>query len=970
MAKLNTRNLQAGIDLGTTNSAIAIMQPEGIIVPEVGGGEILLPSCVYFDEKKNFFVGQEALNKVNADDKINGHIEFKRKMGTNYAYSVNNINSNLRPEELSGLVLNKLRTVYNDYLGEELFTAVITVPAKFDLRACQATRIAAMGNYPKIHHLDKDLGELEKSHYYASFLHAEILMEPIAASLSYGLNNDNAINGNWLVYDFGGGTFDAAIVNNYNGGLNVKHHAGDNFLGGKNLDEALLEYIINEVLTKEYKYDLEGFFKLAKYTAPRAYMKWMVEKAKKELSTEKEVEIIIPRPEFTDNKGKSVKAVIPVTRAKYISLAGPIYLKSIEIVENLLMYNKLSRKDIDRIILVGGPTKFPWLKEQLETILKIGVDDAVDPMTAIAKGAAIQAALSSPQVSKHEEIIKINTKTPVDCFLDINSDKTTTEVDYLLSGRITAKNGSQNDIEAIIFERSDQMWSSGNITVGNDGTFIGQLLLNESELNNFHLKLLGKNGTSFALTPNEFQILHNKKEVGAHDIAPYSLNVTIKDGFCIPVVKKAARLPAEETETFQTTKDFLKENKNDIITIELTEGESVYAENNTKVGELIVSGHSLSRNLPVNSDLFITIKETPDRNVFASCYIPYTRQTFEAEIKIIQSKPTKDATVERINKLRDKFQSVKNDKELLEKSNMTVTLNKLKFDEKINELNQLSDKAESDDTDNLMKANQQVSENLQELEKVEHQIIFTKLKEQIEKIKFDKEIYQEFKDEIDDLEEKLSEAETNHNFRIARSIEQELLGYDLDNISFQFVAFLYYFSFTKLYDFQKIIIELNEMIRKELLKNIMLILNIPPEIQHRIDTFNNGIRTINNQMENGKLASISNILNTWEYSIKQIYNDNINRNDTYPDRDYEEVIKILNNVSLTDKITIINKVLKITASGPLLTTGRKCVQAIIQKNISSAKILLKEFQDLYYVNQDLIGKIAPIPGGPGFTVKD
>jgi molecular chaperone DnaK len=954
MAKLNTRNLQAGIDLGTTNSEIAIFQPEGIKVLDVGGGEILLPSCVYVDDSKSFYVGQEALNKMNADPVINGHIEFKRKMGTDYAYSFNNINNNLRPEELSGLVLNKLKAVYKDHVGEDLYSAVITVPAKFDLRPCQATRIAAMGNYSDIHLLDKDLKDISQSQYYASFLHAEILMEPIAASLCYGLNNGNAKNGNWLVYDLGGGTFDAAIVNNFNGGLNVKHHAGDNFLGGKNMDQALLEYIVNEILMKEHKYDLDGFFSLAKYTAPRAYLKWAVENAKKTLSTEREVLINIPKPDFKDNKGKDVKASVPVTRAKYISLVGPIYLKSIEIAEKLLSSNKLNSKDIDRIILVGGPTKFPWLKEQLETILKIGVDNSVDPMIAIAKGAAIQATLSNPPVTKHDEIININTKKPVDCILSINSERTTTETEYVISGRIVTKMDNSNDIQAITFERGDNMWTSGKFNVAEDGTFSGELLLNESALNSFNIKIVGKNGVSFSLTPNEFQILHTR--ISVNDIAPYSLNVTIKDGFCIPVVKKDAVLPVEETEPFHTLRDILKDNDEDIITIELTEGESVYAENNTKIGELKVPGQSLSRNLPVNSELFITIKETSDRNIFASCYIPFTKQTFEATINIMQSKPSKDETLGRVKNLENKFKSLSENKELLIKGNLNNSLDDLKFNEKLEGLNGLLAKDKDEDIDNLLKANQQVSENLHELEQLENKVIFVKLWDQLNKIKNDKKIYNEFKDEIDDLEVRLGEAEGANNYRTAKAIEDELSQYDISKIALEFVILLYCFSFTKLYDFQKFLIEVKQMFIKEVFTKT-LSFNIPYEIQKTIDVFSNGIADINTKINSGKLASTKSIINQLDYNIRQVYNNQLNKTDTYPDDDYEDIILIINSLGLTDTSAFITRILKLKPSGDLMKAGKRCAEAIEGKNISEAKLRLKEFRDLYYINKDIIGKL-------------
>ena len=208
--KLNLRNYQAGIDLGTTNSAISIIDSEGIKTLDISGGQHLLPSCVYFGDDGTRFTGIEAINKLIQDSKTNGHQWFKRKMGKDIPFPIQSLKTTLLAEELSGIILQKLQQVYNSIFSEDLRTVIVTVPARFDLKAVDATRIAAMGNYNL--NGNSRVKPKKESLYYANFLQVETLMEPIAASLAYGMDRNAKDNGSWLVYDLGGGTFDAAVM--------------------------------------------------------------------------------------------------------------------------------------------------------------------------------------------------------------------------------------------------------------------------------------------------------------------------------------------------------------------------------------------------------------------------------------------------------------------------------------------------------------------------------------------------------------------------------------------------------------------------------------------------------------------------------------------------------------------------------------------------------------------------------------
>ncbi|MDP4679009.1 MAG: Hsp70 family protein, partial [Cyclobacteriaceae bacterium] len=229
-----------GIDLGTTNSAIARIENG---VPTIKKSETLkdtIPSCINYTRRQDILVGDSAFNALKNDsaralktfDKgnTNTFLEFKRTMGTTHVYDSTNLNKSLSSEELSAEVLKKLKSLVID---ENINSVVITVPAKFSYPQNEATMKAAK---------------------LAGFSHVELLQEPVAAATAYGLNTKEK-DAYWVVFDFGGGTFDAALVKSEEGILSVKDTDGDAWLGGKNLDEAIVDNIIIPYLQTHYSID-------------------------------------------------------------------------------------------------------------------------------------------------------------------------------------------------------------------------------------------------------------------------------------------------------------------------------------------------------------------------------------------------------------------------------------------------------------------------------------------------------------------------------------------------------------------------------------------------------------------------------------------------------------------------------------------------------------------------------------------
>ena len=225
---MKRKRIDFGIDLGTTNSAIAVMKDGE---PKIFKSEVLkdtTPSCVNFSKKQSIFAGDKALTNYIRDSQIasrndnytqNSFIEFKRTMGTDKEFFSSNMNRTYSSEELSAEVLKKLKSYSTN---ENINAAVITVPAKFTINQKDATVKAAQ---------------------LAGFKHCELLQEPVAASFAYGLNNRNK-DGVWLVFDLGGGTFDAALVRSDEGIMKVFDTEGDNHLGGKDIDKLIVDEVI------------------------------------------------------------------------------------------------------------------------------------------------------------------------------------------------------------------------------------------------------------------------------------------------------------------------------------------------------------------------------------------------------------------------------------------------------------------------------------------------------------------------------------------------------------------------------------------------------------------------------------------------------------------------------------------------------------------------------------------------------
>ncbi|MBU3964829.1 molecular chaperone DnaK [Patescibacteria group bacterium] len=359
-----------GIDLGTSNSAAAVMEAgKPVIIPSAEGisaGGKAFPSVVAFTKTGELLVGEPARRQavMNPEGTV---MAAKRKMGTDFKYKI--FGKEYTPEQISAFILQKIKKDTEAYLGQRVEKAVITVPAYFNDSQRQAT---------------KDAGAI------AGLEVVRIINEPTAASLAYGLDKAGKEQ-QILVFDLGGGTLDVTIMDFGQGVFQVKSTSGDTQLGGTDMDKSLIDYIVSE-FKKDSGIDLAGD-KIAIQRIREA-----AEKAKIELSTTLETDINLPFITATAEGPKHL--AMKLTRAKLESLIKPIIERMRHPVEQAIADAKLAPKDIDKVILVGGPTRMPIVQKFVEDYAGKKIERGVDPMECVAIGAAIQGAVLSGEAKE------------------------------------------------------------------------------------------------------------------------------------------------------------------------------------------------------------------------------------------------------------------------------------------------------------------------------------------------------------------------------------------------------------------------------------------------------------------------------------------------------------------------------------------------------------------------------------------
>jgi molecular chaperone DnaK len=602
-----------GIDLGTTNSSVAVIGGTGVEVVKNNEGAEYTPSAVWIDRHGRQYVGRRAKERLE-DDPGNAFCEFKLQMGSDASYALARDGRRVTPETLSAEVLKSLRSDARQRTGDDVTAAVITVPAAFDLPQCEATKRAAR------------LAGIDES---------PLLQEPIAAALAYGFDSMEERTF-WLVYDLGGGTFDAAIVQVSDGRIHVVNHGGDNHLGGKLLDWAIVDELLVPALTREF--DLPDFGRgNPKWIAAFAKLKLHAEQAKLLLSREESCDVIVD-PLCVDAHGERVTLEFDLRRTDVERLAEPFLRRSIAVCRSVLAEKRLAAKDVAKVLLVGGPTLAPYLRERLADPVEglgIPLEFRIDPLTVVARGAAIFAgtqrlAVTAPPAAAAGDVYAI----------DLEYKPVGPDAEPLIGGRVVAPGGARLEgftIE-LVNDGSRPPWRSGKIRLSADGAFLTTAFAERGRANTLRLELCDETGARRETVPAEID--YTLGLVIADPPLTHSIGLALADGRVDVLFPKGAPLPVRRRTVHRTAMVALRGMKGHLLRVPLVEGENRRANRNRLVGAVEVSAESLGRDLPADSEVEVTVEIDKSRFVWAKAYVPLLDEEFESVLEL--TRPTPD----------------------------------------------------------------------------------------------------------------------------------------------------------------------------------------------------------------------------------------------------------------------------------------------------------------------------------------
>jgi len=751
--KRNT--IDFGIDLGTTNSEIACRDNGDVIVFKNYLQSEYTPSVVRIDKKGTVMVGRKAYERL-LDDPDNTVGGFKRWMGTQQIKEFVLCNKKLKPEELSAEVLKDLKVTAKAKLSqdEEINCAVITVPCNFETVQCEATQRAAT---------------------LAGIKYAPLLQEPIAASVAYGFL-EKMPKGYWVVFDLGGGTFDVAIMSAKEGRLSVVDHCGDNYLGGKDFDWKIVENIIHPVLIKEY--NLPNLGRSEEYRMLNAVLKSAAEEAKIELSVRDEASIIVhPREIIKDRDEKVIDIVIPIKRNQFESLIEKYIEKAIQLFEQVLKNQGLSPNDIDQLILVGGSTQIPYLHSRLNDKFNIPIDHKIDPITVVAKGAAIFAAAQFVP----DELIKRNYSK---AFIKLAYSPMTTEIDAAVGGKIFSSKENETlpeNIHVQIISTSGD-WDSGLIEIKGNA-FFTNVTLREKNVNTFKLSLFDKFGNKIPIEPDSFTITQGMSVAEPPLIR--SIGVELEDGSFSKHLSKGISLPARsERIVYRTTKTVNPGEDENVINIHVWEGESTIADRNRHIGTLKITGSEIKRTFLENSEIEIIVSVDQSRNVTAEAFSPLLDQKFNKIFETIKLSPKLEPEhiAKDLEGEESRLRKLKHEVYLVNDKNIEQKFSDGEANEEIDEIRNDIQAAKGGDPDAVEKADRRLKELKQRLDSIEYLLNWPiTLKQYNEIISNCKNIVDKYgndedKDQLRTLEKEAKKAIDNKDLKRLKTITEEILG--------------------------------------------------------------------------------------------------------------------------------------------------------------------------------------------------
>ncbi|MFN8250847.1 MAG: Hsp70 family protein [Ferruginibacter sp.] len=641
------KSVNFAIDLGTTNSLIARYDSGKVQVYKnpVGFKETLASVVAYRPER--ILIGDKAREYLTRDP-VNVFGGFKRKMGTDEKFYVVNIDENVTPVELSSLVLKELKKFVPS--GEIPEAVVITIPASFDSMQSNATLQAGL---------------------LAGFKDVFLLQEPIAACLAF-FNETSAKEkpgGYWLVYDLGGGTFDVALVKASEEELKIVDHEGNNFLGGIDFDAAIIDKLIVPVIAAKTgipNFEEELKVKYGKYETLYYQVMYYAEEAKKELSQAETTAI-----EFAAMlDGKAYDFYIPISRHDLEQIFLPVINETITLLNRVLHNNRLTAADINQLVLVGGSTYIPQVREQLKIQTGIPLNFSADPTTAVAAGAAYYAANKyyEPTIAAGASA-EAATATHGIGLPDLPAGITVTDPEIEI---VLGYNRSSRDKEEVLLInskgaiedkhyriiRSDGGFDTGTIPLKSKKTEFLPLLPSMS--NRFILHIYDPDGNELLDLQQEISITQGMFVIEGQplpkDICIEVDDVENKTTRLETIFERNSLLPQKRT-LYREVSKTIKKGSADSLIINIIEGDrNSRPSSNLTIGCIEISGKDLKADLVKGSDIEVELHITESRVLNTVVFLVMTQQeyknVFSVASKQINTGRLKEQLVELENELQ------------------------------------------------------------------------------------------------------------------------------------------------------------------------------------------------------------------------------------------------------------------------------------------------------------------------------
>jgi len=670
-----------GIDLGTTNSAISVAQRGGVETVKNGLSEIT-PSLVAFDKKGSKRIGLAAADMYRrASSATNVHAEFKRVMGQRVYREFKAAGLKKTPEELSAEVLLELKRACTGRFGAEPEAAVITVPAMFELPQNEATANAAK---------------------LAGFAHSQLLPEPVAAAIAYGFATD-VERAYWLVYDYGGGTFDASIVSVRDGQLSVIRHAGDNYLGGADLDWKIVDEALVPALVENY-----SFATLSRAAgAPdidrgrMLVLKQLAERIKKELTTSESANWH-EEGLLEDDDGEAIDVDGSLSRARFEELAAPAVDRSMQIVEKLIADSGIPRDKIDKLLLVGGSTFIPLVRSRLASLaIPLGIE--LDPMTVVSRGAAIFA--SSQRIpSAHRKTSAPDAGTAT---VQLEYEPVTKELHPMIGGRVQINGAAPAAGATVSLTRDDQGWSSGEVPLDSKGMFFIGAKIREKGQTSFEI-VVRVDGAKVPCQPSALSATYGLQVSGAP--LPAGVGIALADGKCKILHAAGSILPRPEEPFKAKFTRTLKKGSQESLRIPVMSGDELIAEHNRCGAVIEIKGSDLDRDVPAGTDVEISISIDSSGVPSVRAYVSLLDLTFEPSERLRLDYEPAEILRERKEALKTRLEKVEEDADSNSLDTLSADALALRLGDEMNEIDSLIDQWEGGDEVAAGKATHLISE--------------------------------------------------------------------------------------------------------------------------------------------------------------------------------------------------------------------------------------------------------------------